>query len=910
MMDIHAKLSTMNQAIHDLKQTQLKILDKIYTNSGDAVNNQDKMHFEKLEVILTVLEDKYGKHNSALKEVKNKVVTLLEHVGQLTTDIKKLQLYTFNTKSRDVKLVKTTGHGDSLRNTTVLKPIKQCTVIENSPKIIEDIEDLSDDGVSIESTESTNIHFKCGISSHTSAVDAQPFGRKNEFEVKENPSLDKVQTNRTNNSDNTDKLSSEETQLDENINDSDIKEKRNVSLSTDLSLQRLQSDDSIQININRIPNQHFADKTGSTDTKRRCGTESEDAGLTRHVKIVCKNDFGYKQKRSEMSSDNRVAYHSKDICFQGNSVKSDLQLPTELIPTSNIKVKSSLAERKPNMNELPPMSKLHEFEFVEDQVYGLNPDNISQPQNIREWYAYSEQLRINSLVKLQSGKIQRGSHGHDITLVLDCSGRMRGKKFTTMIEAAKKYVNGIKQVRMTRWLEDNIGLAVFGGKSGLIVESTSNYDLVLEQISQLRPEGEAPLVGGFLMGLAGVLGAGATSQILETEVPGYMIVFTDEMSGNTSTDKEKEFGIDPSYLTGNFHKQAEMSGTILQIASHSIKIFYVPIGENTRNEVMETAVRETKGKIIHLNELHRLVKLTQVLDDCVDLVLEFVKPMCTDRNRGLYNELVCLTLQLGDRVRRGQDWRFQEQDSGLVGTVVGQEPGSKAVWVEWDSGHLNVYIYDELNHIYSIKKVHEPRVLFDEMVAVGCKVTRGNDWTFDNADGGPGAIGTVLKVKQDGSVVVRWHCRNTGKYKMGMNGLFEIQICNDSSTSEHTYSTDKTTNKYQSADFTFEHVDTGHLKNTSTAHTEQRNAQEQEHYDEYVLNVNDESVNVSWEHEDGIEWKRYAKNLNGRIEKAYQRNKVGNPILQFEKETYVIHFKTMVKENTKTKKQVRVRRKD
>lgn len=30
-------------------------------------------------------------------------------------------------------------------------------------------------------------------------------------------------------------------------------------------------------------------------------------------------------------------------------------------------------------------------------------------------------------------------------------------------------------------------------------------------------------------------------------------------------------------------------------------------------KVMETAVRETKGKVIHLYELHRLIKLTQVL---------------------------------------------------------------------------------------------------------------------------------------------------------------------------------------------------------------------------------------------------------------------------------------------------------
>lgn len=48
-----------------------------------------------------------------------------------------------------------------------------------------------------------------------------------------------------------------------------------------------------------------------------------------------------------------------------------------------------------------------------------------------------------ALLKRISGKIQRGSHGHDVTLVLDCSERMRGQTFTTMIEAAKKYVNGM-----------------------------------------------------------------------------------------------------------------------------------------------------------------------------------------------------------------------------------------------------------------------------------------------------------------------------------------------------------------------------------------------------------------------------------------------------------------------------------
>ncbi|CAG2195779.1 unnamed protein product [Mytilus edulis] len=172
-------------------------------------------------------------------------------------------------------------------------------------------------------------------------------------------------------------------------------------------------------------------------------------------------------------------------------------------------------------------------------------------------------------------------------------------------------------------------------------------------------------------------------------------------------------------------------------------------------------------------------------NDCVDLVMEFVKPRVKERKKGLYSELACRTLLLETGVRRGPDWKFHEQDSGLPGTVVGQDSDNvpKAVWVEWDNGHLNIYAYDEPLEIYSIKKVDEPRVLVDELVAVGCK-----DWTYADADGGPGSVGTVLCVNQDGSVLVskittkfkltlvRWDSRSTGEYKMGMNGLFEIQI--------------------------------------------------------------------------------------------------------------------------------------
>ncbi|CAG2223919.1 unnamed protein product [Mytilus edulis] len=594
----------------------------------------------EIEVILSELEDKCGKHNTALQEVNNKVVSLVEKVGDISTDIKYLQLYTINRKLLDVKLDKKTCQGDNLQNTTTITPIEQCKIKENSPKPNEDIEELCEDGVSVESIEPSYSHFEVGISNRSSAVQAQPYGRQNEFDNKEYLSHQRnrrqigeltIQIHRQivirrnkkkGDFDNKHLLSSDETQQVENTN---------VSQGTDVIYQRKQRFETVQIDINKNHGQGFAGKTpnetDSTVTDRRNRTELKDKSSSMSVNTFCRNDLGYKRKRSDMSSDNRVAYQSTVV--QGNDTKSAVQLTQEPIVCHNIKVKSSLAERKPEKKEVSPMRK----KVVEDEPYGLNPDNINQPRNIREWLAFSEQLRINC----------------------------------------------IKQVRMTRLLEDNIGLAVFGGTSGLIVESTSNYDLVLEQIYKLRPEGEAPLVGGFLMGLAGVLGIGATSQILETEVPGYMIVFTDGMSGNISTNMEKEFGIDPLYLTGDFHKQAEMSSVISQIASHSIKIFYVPIGENSSNEINGKGSQETRGKIIPLNELHRLIKMTQVLilaaqvasdlkhthpnptaddvrscilqkhqiwGDCVDLVLEFIDPRCTGRNLGKYDELKCRTLQL------------------------------------------------------------------------------------------------------------------------------------------------------------------------------------------------------------------------------------------------------------------------
>lgn len=47
-----------------------------------------------------------------------------------------------------------------------------------------------------------------------------------------------------------------------------------------------------------------------------------------------------------------------------------------------------------------------------------------------------------ALAKVTSECVKRGRHGHDAILVLDCSERMKGRKFEALKTAAIEYVNG------------------------------------------------------------------------------------------------------------------------------------------------------------------------------------------------------------------------------------------------------------------------------------------------------------------------------------------------------------------------------------------------------------------------------------------------------------------------------------
>ncbi|XP_076100871.1 uncharacterized protein LOC143070483 [Mytilus galloprovincialis] len=542
-------------------------------------------------------------------------------------------------------------------------------------------------------------------------------------------------------------------------------------------------------------------------------------------------------------------------------------------------------------------------------------------------------MKAYASARMRSGAVKL-SRSHNVILVLDISERMTSY-FQKLKSAAIQYVYGIKQNSECSDLENGIGLAVFGRETRLIQEATSDYELVIDLIGRLRPEGDAPVLAGLLMGYAGV-----TSCFLgcfeDISLQAHMIVFTNGSSEQCKLATEN--GENFIFSLRRSRVPSDINGVIDKIAATTTKIFYVPIGGNQCNDTLEQAVRKTNGKVIPSDEMYRLIRMTKVMllaiqiaseirytenqsrdiikrkilnhtssddhDDCLDMVQDFTNPLKFDNRRGLYLELSCHTLTLGDRVRRGPDWTYDDQDLGLPGTAVGQDRDGWII-VEWDHGAIYPYPHDEQIDRLQLRKVNEPRILIDELIAVGCRVVRGPDWKYGDHDGGLGTEGTVLGERQRGNVVVRWDRKNVGIYKMGYEGLFEVKLSDHFLNSGNEIGSEKT-ERYGRIGQKLQKSTSGKYQNDPyVMKTDQCDTED------YVIPIYSEtSVSALWEHQKGSQWMKYPSGINAKIEKAYQRKKTGKIIIEMDRTTYIIHFGRMVQENAQNKMEMAVRRKD
>ncbi|XP_052100272.1 uncharacterized protein LOC127734447 isoform X2 [Mytilus californianus] len=921
-------LVTINQAILQFKQKQIDIRQRLSCLENHNRSSLRCQKDEKFEERINDLEGQFLQQANSIKEIQSSLGKLIKKVNKLQGDIEPKR----KTNNESIK------RAPDSKNSPRIKTLEPGSIIDFNGQLCSNNLNSTENIVRSNCSSAYNFSQKCEISASvddkiptTAFVDNQSSPPKVENDLcgivkpistnGQNP-LDicnvKNETTKANhvyNNSQQYQVYSCQTQVPTN----NIWFPSNIPANKKRSLNRMESDDhrlkhGLHTDYSSDTNNENVEKNPgvplNTLEKGR-GIKSTSCESNIHTKKILKNNFGLKNARTNLMFDNRVRLLTDQTCYEGIFIAS-VEGKTEEVSPLNI---------KPNHSEQSDSYEYESGDVFQDGAENLYGTGFERRATIEDWYKYAEQVTVAANIRVQSGAVERGWHGHDVTLVLDICEHMRGDKFESMKSAAKRYIEGVQQIKRTKGLEENVGIAVFGGQSRLLHEHTSDYGLLLTLIDELEPEGEAPLVGGLIMGMATVQ-AGTVARMADVLVQGHMIMFTDGTSPNDFPDKEQEV----------ITTDSEVSGVIRTLAERSIRVYHVQLEEKNISVIMEQAVKETKGKVISIGEMYRLIRLTQTLgiaarvagemkflgeepnrdlisqkiyevtknpedqsEDCIDFVVEFTN---NELKEGTYKELKCRTLHLGDRVRRGPLWTYGNQDGNSPGTVIGQHDNG---WVRvvWDNGHNNIYRYDESSNMFNLRRVNENRILVNEMIAVGCRVVRGEDWRYGDDDGGFGTIGTVLDVKPEGRAVVRWDSKKMGIYKMGYNAFFEIMVVTKDDDEQIPFT--DLEGRSQNKGFTYSN------SWNQAKYTDSNGEGMHTHVNVPVSSQEQEKA--SWEYKDkDSEWKKYPLDISYKIENAFKKKPTDKTIIKMDTKTYIINFAQKIQVNPQDDTKIKVRR--
>ena len=135
---------------------------------------------------------------------------------------------------------------------------------------------------------------------------------------------------------------------------------------------------------------------------------------------------------------------------------------------------------------------------------------------------------------------------------------------------------------------------------------------------------------------------------------------------------------------------------------------------------------------------------------------------------------VLRSAQLGVRVRRGPDWKWDDQDAGGAGTTKEGANAEGWVAVKWDAGGENNYRVGAQGE-YDLMVARDPMPAVLRFAQSGLRVRRGPDWKWGDQDGGgPGT--TLSGDDHDGCVWVKWDAGRRNKYRIGAEGSYDLII--------------------------------------------------------------------------------------------------------------------------------------
>ncbi|XP_067666495.1 uncharacterized protein [Haliotis asinina] len=501
----------------------------------------------------------------------------------------------------------------------------------------------------------------------------------------------------------------------------------------------------------------------------------------------------------------------------------------------------------------------------------------------------------------------------DTVICLDTSGSMRGEAFQEMKKITLDFINGIEDIAEQHDVEENIALVIFGGRAKVIHHLSNDYGSLRDTLEKITPGGPSPIHEGLVVSMAALAKGGTYRVNNRMELRPRMIFLTD----GKPTAELPETANDSHWLS--IQEQTRIILAFREIRSRQPsddlpdEIIFVPVGHSCDRNCLETLAAACDGKVknagsfAELSKFHYLRKVAvQAIEYAshkgneTDIFVAGLRSLFSNLGPGIdrastmeiYKVIQAYLTSvwndineepglppLGTRVVRGPDWEWGNQDTEGPGTIYNHAKQS-IVSVIWDNGHSNYYRYGH-DGKYDVTVVEDqPRVLSGNLVAVGVQVVRGPGWhrLYDNQDGGHGSYGTVIRVTEPGKVKVRWQNGEINDYRYGICGMVDIAIRDPiACILETTAKTNPHMDTYQ---------DTAEAKSSK-----------------------DGDRPYIWQREDKQNgWEPYSEANDAKLKKAYGKNPTGSCLVQRNKESFRVSFKSLQERSLADKSWVPVRK--
>lgn len=397
----------------------------------------------------------------------------------------------------------------------------------------------------------------------------------------------------------------------------------------------------------------------------------------------------------------------------------------------------------------------------------------------------------------------------DTVLCLDTSASMgfnNNEGINQLKAAARKFLEGVEETARQANLKENVAIVEFGAKTQILHNLSTNYFSLKMKIAGLKASGTTPMKDGLVMALQEIVKNGGVVNVNGRKLCPRIILMTD---GKPTDENGRET---PQALT-EVLVTAVLFGPRYQEVGLPYKIPIACVGcGNADKRLLESIAQTTGGMYAMVHNMdglstffkrqvllsrfiaqfaHDMAKLHSLL-----VLQQFMRSLGEDMEEAELRPLMALLLAMivaeedkdedqhgnfprpppvGSRVRRGDDWKYGNQDGGSAGTVTKTDGTPGWVDVQWDNGAKNSYRYGK-DSALDIKVVDENRSVFRrEGVQVGCRVIRGPDWKWGNQDGGAGKIGRVF-MAESGLVKVRWPNGDTNTYRNGIQGAYDVVV--------------------------------------------------------------------------------------------------------------------------------------